>query len=559
MRRLLVPLCAVVTALAISACGSSDKDSSDTSSSSGAGATAGSGAGKTGGTISIAHSSFPDFLDPALSYTVDGWQAMNGVYPGLLTYPHKGGQGGAAVVPALAEDLPKISADGKTYDFVLRDNLKFSDGTPVKASDFKHSIQRILHEDSQGSGLGYTSIVGAEEYLKTKKGGITGITVDDAKRTISIELTEPRGPFLYELAIPFAAIVPSSTPYKNMTATPPPGAGRYMIKDVNVNRSYVEVKNPNFSESLKGTAVDAGKVDQINVRVERNLSNQATLVANNSLDFMVDIPPPDRIPEIKAKDAARYHEFPTNSTFYFFMNASVPPFNNLKARQALNHAIDVNALNRLQGNTLAATNNILPPGVPGYKKDPNLYPTDLAKAKALVQESGTAGQSVTVWGNPETATKKTVEYEADVLNQIGYKAKVKLVPAETYFTTIGNRSVKAQTGWANWYQDYPHPADFIDILLNPDRVVATGNNNYSYNASDKKLATMINALNAKPELTPDVINQWAAVDKYVQEQAYWGIYGNRKASTFMSDRMDFANCKGEHAVWTADWSEFCLK
>jgi peptide/nickel transport system substrate-binding protein len=332
-----------------------------------------------------------------------------------------------------------------------------------------------------------------------------------------------------------------------------------MIKNVDVNHSYTLVKNPNFSESLKGTAVDAGKVDQIDVKIVRDLSNQVTEIANGTTDFMIDIPPADRLPEIKAKYADRYHEFPTNSTFYFFMNSSVPPFNNLKARQALNMAIDVNAINRLQGGVLAPANNILPPGVPGYKKTPNLYPHDIEKAKQLVEESGTKGQSVTVWGNPEGPTKKTVEYEADVLNQIGYKAKVKIVPAETYFTTIGNRSVKAQTGWANWFQDYPHPSDFIDILLNPDRVVATGNNNYSYNADDKQLATMINELNAEPELTPEVINKWAEVDKYIQEKAYWAIYGNRKQSTFMSSRMDFANCKGEHSVYTNDWSEFCLK
>ena len=85
-----------------------------------------------------------------------------------------------------------------------------------------------------------------------------------------------------------------------------------------------------------------------------------------------------------------------------------------------------------------------------------------------------------------------MEYYADVLNSIGFNAETKIISAETYFTTIGDRSVKAQTGWANWFQDYPHPADFIDILSEPDKVVATGNNNYSYNAADKELADKIN-------------------------------------------------------------------
>ena len=65
-----------------------------------------------------------------------------------------------------------------------------------------------------------------------------------------------------------------------MTKNPAPGTGRYMFKNVDVNHSYTLVKNPNFSDSLKGTAVDAGKVDQIDVTIVRDLSNQVTHVAN---------------------------------------------------------------------------------------------------------------------------------------------------------------------------------------------------------------------------------------------------------------------------------------
>jgi peptide/nickel transport system substrate-binding protein len=553
--RVLIAL--VVLALAafvVAACGDDNSSSGNKSSSGGAQTGA-----KKGGTINVMHSSYPDFLDPALSYTVDGWESLSQVYPGLLTYPHKPGQAGAEVVPGLAKDLPEVSADGKTYTFQLRDGLKFSDGKPLKAGDFKASIERILHMDSQGAGLGFTNIVGAEEFLKTKKGGITGITTDDATGQIVIKLVKPRGAFAYELSIPFAGIVPRDTPTENQTKNPPPGAGRYMYQDVVVNRSYKLVANPNFSPALKGTAIDAGNADGFDVTIERSLPNQATKVSQGTSDFMVDIPPADRIREIKTKYANRFHEFPTNSSFYFFLNSEVPPFNNVKARQAANYAVDVNAINRIQGGVLAPANTILPPGVPGHKDWPDLYPFDLAKAKQLVTESGTAGQEVTVWGNPETPTKPTVEYWADTLNKIGYKAKVKIVPAETYFTSIGDRSTKAQTGWANWFQDYPHPSDFIDVLLNPDKVVATGNNNYSYNAADKELAQEINALNNEPELTDEVKNRWAEVDRKIQEKAYWAIYGNRKQTTFMSDKMDFEKCKGEHSVWTHDWAEFCLK
>ena len=548
--RALVLLATALAMLAIAACGGDDDDD-------GGGGDAG---GQTGGTLNIAHTSFPDFLDPGLSYTVDGWEALHLAYTGLVTYSNEEGAAGAEVVPGLAEEMPTISDDGLTYEFTLREGLKYSDGSPVKATDFKTSIERLLEQDSQGAGLGYTTIEGGAEYLESKKGGVPGIVTDDAARTIKITLSEPRGAFLYELAIPFASVVPGDTPAKNMSKTPPPGTGCYAIQNVSLNRGYELVRNKNFSPSLKDTAADACIADQINVTIDTQTSSQVTKIIRGDLDFMVDNPPPDRVAELKGKYSDRFNQFATNSTFYFFMNVETPPFDNLKVRQAVNHAIDVNAINRAQGGVLSAAHTTLPPGVPGYDdSQEDLYPFDLAKAKSLIQEAGAEGEEVTVFSNPEPETQRTMEYYTDVLNQIGLNAKLKNIPAEEYFVTIGTRKNKPQTGWANWFQDYPHPSDFIDILLNPDNVVDVGNNNYTYNANDKKLADMINELNREPELTDDVIKRWSEVDRYVQEQAYWGIYGNRKQTTFFSERMDFENCKGEHPVWTHHWGLFCRK
>jgi peptide/nickel transport system substrate-binding protein len=304
----------------------------------------------------------------------------------------------------------------------------------------------------------------------------------------------------------------------------------------------------------------------VNALVERQAANAVTKISNNQADFMIDNPPPGRIAQLKQQygpqapeSNRRWEQFPTNSSFYFFMNTETKPFNNLKVRQAVNYAIDPDAINRVQGGVIAPSNTILPPGVPGHKNWPNLYPHNLAKAKSLIKEAGATGTPVTVWGDPEDPTQPTVEYYASVLNQIGLKAKTKIISAETYFTTMGDRKTHAQTGWANWFQDYPHPSDFIDVLLNPDKVVETGNNNYSYNANDHKLAKEINALSAEPTLTPDVLNRWANVDREIQQKAYWALYGNRKQTTFFSSKMDFQHCKGEHSVYTHDWAEFCLK
>jgi peptide/nickel transport system substrate-binding protein len=516
--------------------------------------------GRKGGSMTILQTSFPDALDPALSYGAEGWQPLTQAYPGLLTYPHASGAAGAKVAPGLARSLPKISSDALTYRLRLRKDLNFADGRPIRASDFKASIERVIAVDSPGQSLGYLNIAGAEAFAKTKKGGISGIVVNDATGDITIKLVKPRGPFVYELGIPFAGVVPSGTPAANQTNHPPAGAGRYVIKDVVPNRSYVLVKNPRFSPGLRGTAVDVAKIDRINVKIVSSPAAQVTQLEQNRADFMFDNPTGDRVGEVRRKYRSRYREFPTTSTFYFFMNASAPPFDKLAVRQAVNYALDFDALNRTQDGFLERTHNILPRQVPGYEPGRDLYPgPNLLKARQLIKQAGAEGVKVTVWSTDIDPAPRTMAYYQDLLTKLGFKTELKTVAGSTYSKTVGDRSLKAQTGWANWIADYPHPADFLDVPLNPDNVMATGNANLSYNSSDRAYAARVNAL-AQQQLTPKNEREWGALDRYVQQQAYWAVYGTRKQSTFFSTRMDFANCKGDDwPLATHDWGRFCLK
>jgi peptide/nickel transport system substrate-binding protein len=243
-----------------------------------------------------------------------------------------------------------------------------------------------------------------------------------------------------------------------------------------------------------------------------------------------------------------------------FMNTEAPPFDKLAVRQAVNWALDFDALNRLQAGFLSKTHGILPSQLPGYEPSPDLYAgPNLQKARQLIAQAGAKGAPVTVWGNDQDPTPQTMAYYTDLLNKIGLKAKLKTIAAADYFPAVGDRSLRAQTGFANWTEDYPHPADFIDGLLNPDNITATNNNNLSYNASDAGFAKRINAVAARP-LTAQTKKEWAALDRYAQQQAYWGVYATRKQSTFFSDRMNFKDCKGDDwPVATHDWGRFCLK
>ena len=98
----------------------------------------------------------------------------------------------------------------------------------------------------------------------------------------------------------------------------------------------------------------------------------------------------------------------------------------------------------------------------GYKDyecaygDPNGGP-DLAKAKELVKQSGYEGEKVTVWTNNKDPRPAIADYYRDVLNQIGFEADVKTLDQQVYFEQMGLARTKAQTGFTDWYQDYPHP------------------------------------------------------------------------------------------------------
>ena len=151
---------AAAVTLGLSACGGSSSGSDE------------------GGVLRGTFAAFPDYMDPALSYSAEGATAMRNTYLPLLTYAHAGGAAGTELIPALAKSLPAISDDGRTYTLFLRPGLKYSDGTPVRASDFAYAVERMFRLASAGTPF-YTDIVGAEEFAKAKEGGIPGIETDD--------------------------------------------------------------------------------------------------------------------------------------------------------------------------------------------------------------------------------------------------------------------------------------------------------------------------------------------------------------------------------------------
>jgi peptide/nickel transport system substrate-binding protein len=494
--------------------------------------------GKQGGTLNGTYASFPDYLDPALSYTAEGWTAMYNTYIPLLTYAHENGDAGSEVIPGLAKEMPKITNGGKTYTLFLRPGLKYSDGTPVKASDFTYAVERVFKTNSGGSPF-YTGIVGAEKFAETKSGGIPGIETDDKTGEIVINLTKPRGTFTNELGLMFVAPVPPDTPNTNQSANPPPATGPYAITKSDPGKGWSYERNPYWEKANSKAMPDlpSGYMDKINITIVRNPSTQVNNIEQGRYDWMQTQPPPDRFPDVKSKyEGTQFRVEKTISNYYFWMNTTRPPFDDLKVRQAVNHAVDPAALERIYVGSLVGTQQILPAGMPGYEKI-ELYPHDLAKAKQMIKEANPSDMDITVWGDNEAENEAAVTYYNDVLQQLGFDTTLKILNADNYFTVIGNRSTpELDTGWSDWFQDYPHPNDFLQPLVSGESILSTNNGNFA-EIDVPKLNEEISRL-GEEQLGPEQEAAYAALDKEYMELAPWAPYGNRAVSTFVSEAID---------------------
>ena len=162
---------------------------------------------------------------------------------------------------------------------------------------------------------------------------------------------------------------------------------------------------------------------------------------------------------------------------------------------------------------------------------------------------------MTVWTRDVSDARDAAQYYTSVLNNLGLDAKLNILPRTTYYTTIGNANTHAQTGWARWLEDYPHPSDWFDVLLNGNRITAQDNNNYA-NYSNKKTNAEIESLNKAPVLTPAVNARWAKVEKQIMQQAPWAPWSNRVFPEFFSKKM---GCIHVQRLFGIDLARLCKK
>jgi peptide/nickel transport system substrate-binding protein len=513
-----------ITALAVAGCGGGSSNETASSSSP--------------TTLKATFAAFPDYLDPALSYTLEGWTAMSETYVPLLTYPRADGAAGTKVIPGLARALPKITDGGRTYTLLLRPGLRYSDGTPVRASDFPATIERMLAMSSPATPF-FTDIVGAEEFSKTKKGSIAGIEADDASGRIVIHLVQPRSTFSNELAMLFAAPLPAGTKREDLSADPPPATGPYEIAAAKPGRSWSYRRNPEWQKTNAALLpqIPDGHFDSIEAEVNPNAETAVNQVERGQVDWMQEPPPPDRYEELRERyEGTQFLSTPQIDIYYFWMNVDKPPFDDLRVRRAVNYAIAPGALQRIYAGSMQPNQQVLPPAMPGHR-ELRPYPHDMQKARELIAEADPKVREITVWTDDYAPNRQAGEYYEGVLRELGFKPTLKVTPAANYTTIIGNESTpNLDTGWGNWYMDYPHPNDYFQPQLTATGIAPTLGTNWA-RFDDPKIDREVEKLGREP-LGPTQEAAYARLDREVMRQAPWAPFGTVTMTTFVSDQID---------------------
>jgi len=541
VKRSVILFSAVLALVLVAAgCGGSSKKSGSTTS---------PAAGAKGGVFTSLSTTAPSGSpDPQVNYTAQEWQFLVITHDGLVGFKHAGGTEGTKIVPDLAESIPKPTNGGKTWAFKLRSGIKFSNGQTLTGNDVKATFERLFKiGNSPNAGAWYSVIQGGDACVKKPASCnlSKGIVVNG--NTVTFHLSRGDPEFLDQLSVPFAFILPASTPAKNVNI-PPPGTGPYKWVQYAPTKQIKLVRNPFFKEWSKD-AQPAGNPDVILQKFGLSAEAEVTAVENNQADWMYDQPPADRLNEMGTKYADRVHINPLTATYYFAFNVNQPPFNNLKARQGVNFATDRNALVKITGGPKLAqpTCQVLPPNFPGYvqycpyTKNPSAKwsAPDLAKAKQLINASGTKGASVKVNTDSNDTDKALGLYFVGLLRQLGYKATLQVLSSDIQYPYIQNSKNHVQFAFSDWYQDYPAASDFLDILLGCGSIHP--NSNSSPNIAqfcDKSIQAKMDQASNTGITDPAAANKiWAQVDKEVTDQAPWVSMYNPKYIDFLSSRV----------------------
>jgi len=486
------------------------------------------GSAHHGGTLRVEGWPVPGFdtVDPARSIFP---ATFTMAYDGLVSQHRTGGTDGTTLVPDLATTLPRPTDGGRTYTFTLRRGIHYADGRSVVAGDIARGVKRAL---AAGQSY-YSGIVGARSCVSRLEGCDLrrGVVTDDKASRVTFHLRRADPDFLGKLSV-FVYAAPPGTPLGD-PGRPIPGTGPYMVihrTHANQRQKLTMVRNPFFHQWSFAARPDGypdrvewRRVTSVRLEIRDLLSGRADVSDPYTSSFSSSI-----LSRMSREHPALVHSDPSMGTLYEWLNTRMRPFDKVLARRALNLAVDRSRMARLYGGVtkVTASCQVLPPNLPSYRRycpysasgrDGRRGP-DIRGARRLVRASGTVGSAVSVWRSPEPNEVGPSRYLARVLREIGYRARVRVHPAD-----MSGPGRKDQMGEAWWGVDFPSASNVWGSVLSCDSVgptPAAGLNRGGF--CDHRIDRLAHrALDAQLTDPARARDMWALVDRRLTDAAPW--------------------------------------
>jgi len=489
-------------------------------------AVSGTGVAHRGGMLIVRISDPLSDIDPsACCDTPPDVTALS--YDSLLAYS-KSPESPDTLVPDLALSIPKPEDRGLRYTFHLRPGLRYWNGTPVRASDFRRGLERAAQASSTWDAY-LTALPGARQCPYARRCDLSSAVItNDPAATVTLRLSYPDPALLAALGQPAFAPAPPGGGIRT-------GTGPYRIARFLPNDLIEYQRNPYFHQWAPA-AQPAGYPDQIVVYTGGTPAADIEAVLGGRGDYTFDTPSANQLRRIQLLSPGLLHTEPLPDTDFLDLNTRLAPFKDARVRQALNYAINRNTIVNLYGgpDNATPTCQIIPATIPGhvpycpYTRDPSANgrwsAPNLARARRLVADSGTRGQIVTLLtqngGGP--AEEAVGTYVVAVLRQLGYRARLRVLTPNEWSAAIIDYHHPVQIDTDAWVANVPSPADWITLQLScgewrpPAQVV---NHAEFCDPAVDRLATRAAALQLTDPVAADDL--WALADREITNLAPW--------------------------------------
>lgn len=429
----------------------------------------------------------PPSLDPAQVQDQVSATVVNGLYEGLTRKDEKGD-----VVPGMAKEW-KISDDGKTYTFTIRDDAKWSNGDAVTAGDFEYAWKRALDPNLKPAASAYAYQLYYIKNAEAYNTGADGVTADDVavkaidEHTLQVELNSPTPYFLGLMSFTVFFPVHQSAKDNEAWATDVSTMitnGSFKMSEWKKNNSITLVKDDNYyaKDDVKLTKVVFSEVNDSNTEL--------SMYQTGELDFAgmpTGLIPNEQFPTLKKNNADEFKIQGSASIYYYLFNTTLKPYSNVKVREALSMAINRQDIvdNVTKGGQTPAY-GIVPPGIKGEKddfrtehSDSAYFKEDITEAKKLLaeglaEEGLTAMPTVKLTYNTNELHQAVAEAIAEMWSKnLGIKTEVS---KQEWGVFLDNRNhLNYDVARGGWGADYNDPMTFIDLFSSK-----SGNNNTGF-------------------------------------------------------------------------------